>query len=153
MRVLQHYLPSSKVRIVSNIIITPPPIKTSTLLVRSFLQRRGYVFVGHMAHYPNQQALLTLVRYVVPSLRARAVAWRGPAAAAAGSGAAGNQRRGSSWPLPPPLLHVVGSGVLPQVGSNLHCLRWYLNWPASGGPTLYCIRSWASSPMHYMARP
>ena len=120
----QHYLPSSKVRIVSNIIITPPLIKPSSLLVRSFLQRRGYVFVGHMAHYPNQQALLTLVRYVVPSLRVRAAAWRGPAAAV-GSGVAGNLgRRSSSSLLPPPLLHVVGSGVLPQVGTNLYCLRW-----------------------------
>ncbi|KAG1657341.1 hypothetical protein FOA52_003764 [Chlamydomonas sp. UWO 241] len=59
-------------------------------LAAEFSRRSGLLFVGHMAHFPNQQAVYALLFHVLPSMAEAA------------------RKQGKA----PPLLHIVGSGKL-----------------------------------------
>lgn len=59
-QVVRHYLPAAPVRILSNIMGASSRAAMAGTAT-DFERRSGFIFVGHMAHYPNQQVFYMLL--------------------------------------------------------------------------------------------
>ena len=116
--VIKHYLPKVKVALVSNIMSGREAVDEEEKemdgerhqnLRDQFEERSGFLFVGHMVHFPNQQAVRALVDTIIPEVKRRVEK---------GSWGTGEVERdlqlAHKRPLPCPIFHIVGSGSLPD---------------------------------------
>jgi glycosyltransferase involved in cell wall biosynthesis len=112
-QVIKHYLPRAKVALVSNIMSGRESVgeeeEEEEEDVRAtriqFEERSGFLFVGHMVHFPNQQAVRALVETIIPQVKQRVHS--------GGWGRRYSDHDGHQL-LALPLFHLVGSGKLPD---------------------------------------